>query len=129
MDEESVRVLKLSPKWIPGMENGEKVRVQYAIPISYTLEDSKKPAKSTGNKTGSVQDTAAIHKGSLIADNVVTGSKPLYVLDNKIIAESKFKLIDPNNIESINVLKDKEATTLWGDKGKNGVVLINTKKR
>lgn len=129
MDEESVRVLKLSPKWIPGMEHGEKVRVQYAIPISYTLEDSKKPAKSSGNKLGSVQDTAAIHKGSLIADNVVTGSKPLYVLDNKIIAESKFKLIDPNNIESINVLKDKEATTLWGDKGKNGVVLINTKKR
>jgi hypothetical protein len=32
--EEAVRVLKLSPKWIPGEENGKKVRVLYSLPIS-----------------------------------------------------------------------------------------------
>lgn len=36
-DEEAVRVLKASPKWIPGVQNGKKVRVKYNIPISFTL--------------------------------------------------------------------------------------------
>jgi TonB family protein len=36
-DEEAVRVLKASPKWIPGVQNGQKVRVKYNIPISFTL--------------------------------------------------------------------------------------------
>ncbi|MES2828320.1 MAG: TonB family protein [Bacteroidota bacterium] len=36
-DEEAVRVLKSSPKWIPGIQNGKKVRVKYNIPISFTL--------------------------------------------------------------------------------------------
>lgn len=32
--EEAIRVLQSSPKWMPGEQNGQKVRVQYAIPIS-----------------------------------------------------------------------------------------------
>ncbi|WP_233530569.1 SusC/RagA family TonB-linked outer membrane protein [Gelidibacter salicanalis] len=37
--------------------------------------------------------------------------------------------IDPNNIESIEVLKDADATAIYGSRGANGVVLITTKKR
>lgn len=36
-DEEAVRVLKASPKWVPGIQNGKPVRVKYNIPISFTL--------------------------------------------------------------------------------------------
>ncbi|TDQ09799.1 energy transducer TonB [Pedobacter metabolipauper] len=36
-DEEAVRVLKRSPKWIPGIQNGKKVRVKFNIPISFSL--------------------------------------------------------------------------------------------
>ena len=36
-DEEAVRVLKASPKWIPGIQNGRPVRVKYNIPISFAL--------------------------------------------------------------------------------------------
>lgn len=36
-DEEAVRVLKKSPKWKPGIQNGRAVRVQYTIPISFQL--------------------------------------------------------------------------------------------
>lgn len=32
--EEAIRVLKLSPKWNPGVQNGKKVRVQYSLPIT-----------------------------------------------------------------------------------------------
>ncbi len=40
---------------------------------------------------------------------------------------SRFLDIDPNNIESINVLKGLAATTLYGTPGRNGVILITTK--
>lgn len=36
-DEEATRVLKASKKWIPGVQNGKKVRVKYTIPISFAL--------------------------------------------------------------------------------------------
>lgn len=36
-DEEAVRVLKASPTWIPGVQNGKQVRVKYNIPISFSL--------------------------------------------------------------------------------------------
>lgn len=35
-DEEAVRVMKTSPKWRPGIQNGRPVRVQYTMPISFT---------------------------------------------------------------------------------------------
>ncbi len=55
-------------------------------------------------------------------------AQPLYVLDGKIIDPVEFKAIDPNTIESINVLKGKTATDLYGDKGVNGVIEISLKK-
>lgn len=40
---------------------------------------------------------------------------------------SRFLDLDPNNIESVNVLKGLNATVLYGDRGRNGVILITTK--
>jgi len=40
-DEEAVRVVKMLPKWKPGMHNGEFVRVAYQIPIHFKLEDNQ----------------------------------------------------------------------------------------
>ena len=37
-DEEALRVIKAMPKWKPGMQNGKKVRVNFAIPISFKLQ-------------------------------------------------------------------------------------------
>lgn len=36
-DEEAVRVIKLSPRWKPGVQNGAPVRVRYSVPITFTL--------------------------------------------------------------------------------------------
>jgi protein TonB len=38
-DEEAVRVIKASPHWKPGIQNGRPVRVQYSVPISFTLSE------------------------------------------------------------------------------------------
>ncbi len=40
-DEEAIRVVKSMPKWKPGMQNGEAVRVSYLIPINFKLEDQQ----------------------------------------------------------------------------------------
>lgn len=38
-DEEAVRVLRASPRWKPGIQNGRPVRVAYSVPISFTLAE------------------------------------------------------------------------------------------
>ena len=40
-DEEVIRVMKLMPAWIPGKQNGKKVRVQYNMPVKFSLENKK----------------------------------------------------------------------------------------
>ncbi|MGH2644945.1 MAG: energy transducer TonB, partial [Chitinophagaceae bacterium] len=38
LEEEAVRVTKEMPSWIPGMQNGKKVRVQYTFPVRFLLQ-------------------------------------------------------------------------------------------
>jgi TonB family protein len=45
-DEESIRVLSLSPKWKPGLNNGKPVRVQYSMPINFSLQYESTPANN-----------------------------------------------------------------------------------
>ena len=53
---------------------------------------------------------------------------PLYVIDGEIAAKEKMEQLKPEQIESIDVLKGEKATAVYGDKGKNGVIVIRTKK-
>lgn len=59
--------------------------------------------------------------GSINATN-----DPLYVIDGVVGAD--VSLINPNDIESMNVLKDASSTAIYGARGAGGVVLITTKK-
>ena len=54
-------------------------------------------------------------------------SGPLYVVDG-VIYDGGFSNINPDDIETITVLKDASTTALYGSKGANGVVMITTKK-
>src|SRR5690606_12670512 len=62
------------------------------------------------------------------------GSQPLYVIDGFPVPASSSErsnplaTINPNDIESMTILKDASATAIYGSRGSNGVVLINTKK-
>lgn len=53
-------------------------------------------------------------------------SSPLIMVDG--VERSNFNGIDPNEIESLSILKDASATAVYGVKGANGVILITTKK-
>lgn len=54
-------------------------------------------------------------------------SNMLVVLDN-FPYEGNLDMINPNEVESITILKDAAATSLWGSRAGNGVVVITTKK-
>ena len=51
----------------------------------------------------------------------------LYVVDGKIVSKNEAKAIDPNTIQSVNVLKGENAAKKYGEKGKAGVVEITKK--
>jgi TonB-linked SusC/RagA family outer membrane protein len=70
-------------------------------------------------------DAAAVVRvrggGSITQDN-----SPLYVVDG-IQVENALSVLAPQDIESIDVLKDASATAIYGARGANGVVIITTK--
>lgn len=53
-------------------------------------------------------------------------SDPLYVVDGVVM--TNFALVNPNDIESIEVLKDASATAIYGARGANGVIMVTTKR-
>lgn len=57
--------------------------------------------------------------------NGETNSNSSFVYGNQ--TSSRFLDLDPNNIESVSILKGLSATTLYGENGRNGVILITTK--
>ncbi|MEK6509188.1 SusC/RagA family TonB-linked outer membrane protein [Myroides sp. C4067] len=79
-------------------------------------------------------------------NNAINGNAPLYVIDGVVIPNSNLvnstlstsilpmsdtnvlNSINPSDIQSIEILKDADATAIYGSRGANGVVLITTKK-
>ncbi len=64
---------------------------------------------------------------SSMADNLQLSKDPLIVLDN-FPYEGDLGNINPNNIESITILKDASASSIWGARAGNGVIVITSKK-
>ncbi|WP_080054356.1 SusC/RagA family TonB-linked outer membrane protein [Spirosoma aerolatum] len=58
--------------------------------------------------------------------SISAGAGPLYVVDGFPI--SSIQTLNPNDVETIDVLKDASATAIYGSRGANGVVIINTKR-
>ncbi|MEO6915630.1 MAG: TonB-dependent receptor plug domain-containing protein [Chitinophagaceae bacterium] len=73
--------------------------------------------------------SAALNADQSIKKMKLKGSEPLMILDGKVLASGSElnNVIDPDNIESIQVLKDASATALYGEKAANGVILIVSK--
>ena len=57
----------------------------------------------------------------------VNGTNPLYVVDG-VPYDGNISAINPNDIETMTVLKDASAGALYGSRGANGVIMITTKK-
>jgi len=60
-------------------------------------------------------------------NSITAGNEPLYVVDGFVSDADILNSINPNDIESIDILKDASAISIYGARGSNGVVLITTK--
>jgi TonB-linked SusC/RagA family outer membrane protein len=69
------------------------------------------------------QAQVTIRGGSLSQD-----ASPLYVIDGFPMENFDLASLDPKNIESIDVLKDASSIAIYGSRGANGVIIVNTKQ-
>jgi hypothetical protein len=58
----------------------------------------------------------------------MSGSQPIWIIDGKEEPRDPFKTLNPDRIKAIQVLRDSTAVQLYGEKGKNGVVIITLKQ-
>jgi TonB-linked SusC/RagA family outer membrane protein len=60
--------------------------------------------------------------------SLYANTQPLVVVDGFPVSSSDFSDINPNDVESVTVLKDASAASIWGARSANGVIVITTKK-
>lgn len=78
------------------------------------------------NTSGQPGSTASIRIRGI--GSVNASAAPLYVVDGIPLTGGDLSSIDPSDIATTTILKDATATSLYGSRGANGVVLITTKK-
>ncbi|MCR9131731.1 MAG: SusC/RagA family TonB-linked outer membrane protein [bacterium] len=88
------------------------------------LLQGKVPGLSIYNKGGDPNSTPTIRLRGI--STVGANTEPLVVIDGVIGAS--LDNVDPNDIETINVLKDGSAAAIYGSRGSSGVILVTTKK-
>ncbi|MCI0922204.1 SusC/RagA family TonB-linked outer membrane protein [Sphingobacterium rhinopitheci] len=84
------------------------------------------PGLSVSSSSGQPGQSASVVIRGVGSINGTTS--PLYVMDGIPIESGYFQTINPQDIESMDVLKDASAKALYGSRGSNGVILITTKK-
>ena len=124
LDAEALRVVNSMPKWIPGKQNGEAFRVKYTIPVTFRIEGGIKGADDP-----LVQKTTAYLAGYYAGKNGLPPTpKTLILVDGKEVSYDELGKIKGESIDHMDVLKDKSAIEKYGEKAKDGVILITTKK-
>ncbi|MFL5739778.1 MAG: SusC/RagA family TonB-linked outer membrane protein [Flavisolibacter sp.] len=104
----------------PNTASSVKIRGSYNFPASATI------ANHSSVPNTNIQINPSI--GDFAADNVSNPDQPLVLLDGVQVSLQMALDMDINRIEKITVLKDAAATSEYGVRGGNGVLLIQTKK-
>ena len=129
---------KLDEIVVVGYGKQKKESVTAAISTMSTKELVQTPQANVSNMlVGRMPGLVAVQRSgapgedasSLLVRGVSTftdNTEPLVMIDG--VERPNFNGIDPNEIESVNILKDASATAIYGVRGANGVVLITTRK-
>ena len=95
---------------------------------------TKKPLEVGSIGAYIATDSLTVKDGNIILSGKgsqvdIPNYRGLIVVDGVEITNTRLKALDPNTIESINVLKGDSASKLYGEKGKNGVIEVTTIKK
>ena len=129
LDAEALRIIGLMPKWKPGTQRGQAVNVKFTMPITFRLDkDSTDMQPALVGKV--IEISGATKENNQKAFHFPDGKEtPLVVVDGEEISVSSLEKLSSDTFESINVFKGETAINRFGEKGKNGVLLITTKKK
>lgn len=128
---------KISVILTPGALNNEKM--QRTVIERMSLSDWNKNKnfyeKKYGLSAPTITNVKTKEGNAVKYDSVfVTKYKPqpipddiLFIIDGKECTKADMEKLKPNDIQTMTVLKDASATTLYGEKGKHGVIIIETK--
>ena len=157
LDAEALRVISVMPKWNPGMQRGKAVSVKYTMPIMFRLKTPESPDKEKKNhvqhvnlkvEAGSDDDNVSLALNHLNARSdewKIRGEEnqsPKVTFNSEAVGQAMIVLngeamglgmdvlkdIDPDQIESISVLKGETAVAEYGNQAKGGAISIVTKK-
>lgn len=78
---------------------------------------------SSSGRPGSVPTITIRGSRSISASN-----SPLYVIDGSVASDTEFSMLNSNDIESIEILKDAAAQSIYGARASDGVILVTTKR-
>ena len=121
LDAEAIRVISAMPNWKPGRQNGKVVRVKYTVPLSFNLDGGGEEIDHLCREDGTIVEID-IEKGD------TTIVKPLFIVDGEVMDGKKVYAINPKAIERYYMQNGQEAIDKYGDKAKDGVILITLKK-
>lgn len=105
----------------PNVTPSTRIRGAYNFPVSATIATQPGAA---GSATVQLNSSSA----DFVADNIANPNQPIVLLDGVQVALQTALDMDINRIEKVTILKDAAATSSYGVRGGNGVLLIQTKK-
>jgi len=142
LGDEAVRVLSASPKWLPGIQNGMAVRVQYTVPVNFSLAYAPRKATDTVRLTATAaskklttmlfvykqNNVDSVSKLPAVRDVKTTNRMITSVrLNGKAITIDDMHKLDPNRIESIHVIKRDTSGKASLDPYKENLIIIKTR--
>ena len=145
LDAEAIRVVSMMPKWIPGKQRGKAVAVKYTMPIVFRLQTPEPKKEETapyqqislkvdkdadGTNVDMVKDHLRTRYGKGMEVHGAEDKLPLVVVDGEVKGNGTMHLskVPVDQIESISVLKGATAEAEYGEQGKDGAIIIKTKK-
>ena len=103
----------------PNVPPSVKIRGSYNFPATATI------ASNSGNASSGLQLNPSV--GDFVASNITNPNQPVILLNGIQVSLQTALDIDINRIDKITILKDAAATSIYGVRGGNGVLLIQTK--
>ena len=92
------------------------------------LPFSSVTASLAGRATGVIVESSGGEPGSTPSISIRGGGAPIYVIDGVISDSWDFNTLNPNDIESLSILKDAASLAVYGSRAANGIVMVKTKQ-
>ncbi|AEI46829.1 M56 family metallopeptidase [Runella slithyformis] len=123
-DAEAIRLISTMPHWTPALKDGQPVDAKCSMPVSFVLEKKEPSVKMNTTNPATAGGSLYRYNPSIKVD----GNKPLIIVDGIRVEGDLDGRWSPEDIESIDVLKNESATKIYGSMAMHGVVRITTKK-